>query len=262
MDKRQRIERLAETEEDRILLARIYDRMTAAAQRNVPGSTCFLSRREQVLAQRLLPEAALRFFGGYDGAERAVCCCVPDYLTLEDYLLGENGPVCAVRAAFYEGDRLTHRDFLGALMGSGVKREAVGDILVQTGRCDLLVTREIAPYILSSLESAGRTRLHLSPLPLDQVEPPEAQAKTIRDTVAALRLDSVAAAGFGLSRSKAAAYITGGKAAVNHLPCEKPDRLVAQGDQITVRGLGRLELAEVGGTTKKGRTGVVLRRYV
>lgn len=261
MEKRQRIERLAETEEDRILLARVYDRMTAAEQRNVPGYTCFLSQREQALARRLLPELELRFFGGYDGAERAVCCYVPDYLTPEDCLLGEDGPVCAVRAAFYEGDRLTHRDFLGALMGSGVKREAVGDILVQTGRCDLLVSREIAPYLLSSFESAGRTRLHLTALPLGQLEPPEVRTRTIRDTVAALRLDSVVSAGFGLSRGKAAAYVTGGRAAVNHLPCEKPDRLLAEGDQITVRGLGRLELAEVGGTTKKGRTGIVMRRY-
>lgn len=262
MDKRQRIERLAETEEERILLARVYDRMDAAARRNVPGSTCFLSQREQALAAALLPELTLHFFGGYDGAERAVCCFVPDYWTPEEYLLGEDGPVRALQASFYHGDRLTHRDFLGALMGSGVKREAVGDLLVREGRCDLLVTREIAPYILGSLESAGRTRLRLAPLPLSQLEPPEVQTVTRRDTVASLRLDSIAAAGFGLSRGLAASYITGGKAAVNHLSCEKPDRLLSAGDQITIRGLGRLELAEVGGITKKGRTGVVLRRYV
>ena len=262
MDKQQAIMRLAESEEDKILLARVYDRMTTAEQRNIPAATCFLSPREQILVQKLLPQLELHFFGGCAGTERAVCCWIPDYYEPEDWLQGEDGPLGAVRATFYEGDTLSHRDFLGALMGSGIKRETVGDLFVQTGRCDFVVTREILPYVLQNLESAGRTKLHLQPLPLEELQPPEAQVRLIRDTVATLRLDSVVASGFGLSRGRAAQYVESGRAAVNALPCEKPDRLVAQGDKISVRGLGKIELTEVTGTTKKGRTGVIISRYV
>ncbi len=262
MDKQQAIGRLAESEEDKILLARVYDRMTAAEQRNIPAATCFLSPREQVLVQKLLPQMELHFFGGCQGAERTVCCWIPDYYEPEDWLYSGDGPVGAVRATFYEGDSLSHRDFLGALMGSGIKRETVGDLFVQTGRCDFLVTREILLYVLQNLESAGRTKLRLQPLPLTELVPPVPQVKLVRDTVAALRLDSVVASGFGLSRSRAAQYVESGRTAVNALPCEKPDRQVAQGDRISVRGLGKIELTEITGTTKKGRTGIVISRYV
>lgn len=262
MDKRERIERLAQTDEDKVLLARLYDRLNAAAVRNVPAAGPFLSPREQAIARQLLPGTEFRFFGGYEGAERAVFCHIPDYLDPEAFLNGEDGPVQAVSARYYEKDSLSHRDFLGALMGAGVKRETVGDILVQPGLCQFFVTREIAPFILQNLESAGRTKLQLSPLALSEVSPPEAETKEIRGTVAALRLDSVISVGFGIARGAAADYIEGGRAAINGLPCEKPDRLLRETDRITVRGLGKIELKTVGGTTRKGRTGVTILRYV
>lgn len=262
MDKRERIERLAQTGEDKVLLARLFDRLNGAAVRNVPAAGPFLSPREQALARQLLPGTEFRFFGGYEGAERAVFCYIPDYLDPEVFLYDGDGPVQAVSARYYEKDSLSHRDFLGALMGAGVKRETVGDILVRPGLCQFFVTREIAPFVLQSLEAAGRTRLHLSPLPLSEVSPPEIGTKEIHGTVAALRLDSVAAVGFGLARGTAVEYIEAGRAAVNGLPCEKPDRLLREADRVTVRGLGKIELKTVGGTTRKGRTGVTILRYV
>ena len=262
MEKAQRIAQLAEQDKDKILLARIYDKISGAEQRNIPAATCFLSKREQILVQRLLPNVSLRFFGGYHGAERAICCYIPEYYAPDSWLMGEDGPVGALRAAYFAGDTLTHRDVLGALMGSGIKRETVGDIIMGAGQCDILVTREIQPYVLQNLESAGRTKLHLTSLPLDAITPPEVQKQEICSTVAALRLDSVVAAGFGLSRGKAALYIESGKAAVNWLPCDKPDKNVAEGDQISVRGLGKLELTAVGGKTRKGRNGIIISRFV
>ncbi len=262
MEKRDLIERLAQTEEDRVLLARLYDRMSRAVRKNIPAAGPFLSPREQALALRLLPETDCRLFGGYQGAERALLCYVPDYLDADAFLYGTDSPVQALAASFYEGDSPSHRDFLGALMGAGIKRETVGDILVGPGSCQFLVKREIAPYVLQDLDMAGRTKLHLAPLPLSELRPPALETKKIRDTVAALRLDSVSATGFGLSRGKAAAQIEAGRAAVNGLPCQKPDRLLAQGDTVTIRGLGRIELSEVGGTTRKGRTAVTVLRYV
>ena len=262
MEKRQAIERLAESDADRILLARIYDRIQGAVRRNIPAATCFLTQREQALARQLLPDVELVFFGGRREAERAVCCSLPDYLEPDVWLFGDDGPICAVRAEFYAADALTHRDFLGALMGCGIKRETVGDLYVQAGRCDFLVTREILPYVLQNLDAAGRTKLRLSPLAPEEISAPPPQVRLIRDTVAALRLDSILAAGFGLSRARAAQYVESGRTAVNALTCLKPDRLLRQGDTVSVRGLGKIELAEAGGTTKKGRTGVQIRRFV
>ena len=142
MDKREQIARMAQTKEDEMLLARVYERMTNAAARSIPASTCFLSKREQMLAAELLRGQDIRFYGGPPMAEREIYCYLPDYLD-ESWLESEDGPIAAVRASYFEGDTLTHRDFLGALMGCGVKRETIGDIYVAEGRCDFLVTREV-----------------------------------------------------------------------------------------------------------------------
>ena len=49
---------------------------------------------------------------------------------------------------------------------------------------------------------------------------------------------------------------------VNHRPCEKADKAVAEGDTLTCRGLGKCVLREIGGTSKRGRTILVLDRYL
>ena len=150
-------------------------------------------------------------------------------------------------------------------MGAGIGRETVGDICVGEGRCDFFVTAEIAPYLLQNFTSAGRTKLHLEQIPLTNAAIPAPEIKEIKeikDTLASLRLDSVISSGFRIGRSLAAQYVTTGKAAIDGLPCEKPDKAVAEGVKISVRGLGKIKLEKVNGKTKKDRISVVIHRYV
>ena len=182
MDRREQIAHLAATREEEMLLVRVCEKLDTAVQRDIPAATNFLSKREQMLVCEVLRGAPIRFFGGLSTAEREISCYLPDYLD-EDWLTGEDGPVAAVRAAFFERDSLSHRDFLGALMGCGIKRETVGDIYVATGRCDFLVTRDILPYVLQNLTDAGRARLHLEQIPLSALE---ARQKFVLDAQAVL----------------------------------------------------------------------------
>ena len=148
-------------------------------------------------------------------------------------------------------------------MGLGITREKLGDILLpEPGVCQVVALREALPILLSQWEGAGRWKVRLEAIPLDRLAPKPAQVKTIRDTVATPRLDAVLAAGFSLSRSKAAGYISAGKVAVNHRECLKGDKLVEEGDVLTCRGLGKCVVKEIPGQSKKGRTMLVLERYV
>ena len=235
MDRREKIARLAQTKEDEVLLARVYERITMAAQRNVPASSCFLSKREQMLVQELLRGEEFVFFGGAALSEREVCCYLPEYLD-ESWLYSEGGPIAAVRASLYEQDRLTHRDFL--------------------------VLREILPYVLQNLTSAGRTKLSLQEISLADIQLPQQAVKTVRDTVPSLRLDGIISSGFSISRGKAADYVSAGKAELNYLPCMKGDKQVSEGDLVSVRGLGKLRLEKVGGNTKKGRISIEISRFL
>ena len=191
-------------------------------------------------------------FQAADEAEGDLTTCAQENLTA----------VRVVRASFYEEDALTHRDLLGSLMALGLTRETLGDILVFPRWADVLATAPAAELLLSDWTDAGRVRLHTVPLPLAQLTPPQEKTKEIRDTVSSLRLDSVLAVGFSLSRGKAAEAVTSGKVQVNWTDCQKPDRPVAQGDTLTLRGLGKCVLEEVGHQTKKGRVFVTLKRYL
>ena len=259
---RSNIEKIAQNPEDRLLLAKLWDKIQAGIRRCIISNTCFLSLREQEMARDLFGvEPGLTFFGGYDDAERKMLVYLPEYLE-DDSLYEADSPVVCLRATFFEEDALSHRDFLGALMGAGIARETVGDICVGKGFCDFFVTAEIAPYVEQNFFSAGRTKLHLSRISLQDAQIPEPEIKEIKDTVASLRLDSVISSGFRIGRSLAAQYISAGKAAIDGLPCEKPDKPVSEGMKISVRGLGKIKLASVNGRTKKDRISVVIHRYV
>ena len=259
---RSNIEKIAQNSQDRILLAKIWDKITAGMQRNIPVHTAFLSPMELEMTRFLFgqPEGLIAF-GGFPDAERKMLCYLPDYLD-DSFLTQEDSPVICLRASFFAGDTPTHRDFLGSLMGSGISRETVGDICVGKGMCDFFVTEEIAPYLLQNFTNAGRTKLHLESIPLTQAIIPDQEFKVIQDTVASLRLDSVLSSGFRIGRSLAAQAVSAGKVAINGLPCERPDKPVTEGAKISLRGSGKIKLARVNGQTKKGRISVEIHRYL
>lgn len=256
------IDRIAHSTEDRMLLAKVWDKINAGIRRSIPANTCFLSPRELEMTRYLFGDlAGLSSFGGYPDAERKMLVYLPEYLD-DSFFHSEESPLVCLHATFFEEDSPSHRDFLGALMGIGINRETIGDICVSKGRCDFFVTGEIAPFVLQNLLSAGRTKLHLNRISLDSLSLPEPEVKEVRDTVASLRLDSVIASGFRIGRSLAAQYVAAGKAAIDGLPCEKPDKSVSEGSKISVRGLGKIKLTQVNGQTKKGRISIIIHRYV
>ena len=261
MDKRN-IEKIAQTADDRLFLAKIWDKINTGIRKEIVVSTGFLSLREQDMAKYLFGDiSGLHYFGGYSEAERCMLVYLPEY-TDDSALYNEDSPLVCIRATFYSGDCPSHRDFLGAFMGAGIARETVGDICVSQNSCDFFVTAEIAPYILQHLTSAGKSKLHLEQIPVSEAQIPQPETKQIKDTMASLRLDSIIATGFRIGRSLAAQYISAGKAAVDGLPCEKLDRLVSEGSKVSVRGLGKIRLTAVNGQTKKGRISVIIDRYI
>ena len=259
---RNNIDKIATNTDDRVLLAKLWDKINAGMRRNVPAATAFLSPREQEMARYLFGEpAGLCSFGGYEGAERRVLVYLPDYLD-ETFLYEQDSPVVCLRATFFDGDVRSHRDFLGGLMACGIARETLGDICVGKGSCDFFVTSQIADFVEQNLTSVGRAKLRLQRIPLNEAQIPDPEFKEIKDTVASLRLDSIISTGFRIGRSQAAAFISAGKAAIDGLPCEKPDKAVTEGMKISVRGLGKIKVHCVSGQTKKDRIWVIIHRYI
>ena len=167
-----------------------------------------------------------------------------------------------IRAVKADGSReLTHRDNQGSLVGLGIRRELLGDILVREDGADIIALADIAEFILMNYYKAGRTNLSLSQHTISELIVPQQKRTTITDTVASLRLDSVIASAFGLSRGKAAEAIGRGIVFVNHVEVTKPDFQVSEGDKLTLRGKGKACLLEVGGRSRKDRQYITIEKY-
>jgi len=265
MNKTELLNKFSKDPEERVVLARVLDQMERTQNRSIPCATQFLSPAQRAAAEPLLAASGHPkhlFFGGFEGAERTVCVFLPDWLEGEDFLSDEENPVGAIEASFPDGAGLTHRDLLGGLMGIGLTREKVGDLLVFDGMAQIVALKETIPIILSQFDQAGRYRLQLKEIPLSALSPAPVQVKLVKDTVATLRLDAVLSSGFSIARGKAADLINSGRVSVNHRECTKTDKAVAEGDILTCRGLGKCILKSVGGQSRKGRIMIEMERYV
>ena len=247
----------------RVLLSRVLDKLEVAEKRNVPAQTGFLSPAQRAAAEDLLSACGRPrhlFHGGYEGAERTVCVFFPDWQEEDDWAAAET--LSVMECTFPKGAALTHRDILGSLMGLGITREKIGDILMGEGKAQVIALGETLPILLSQLSQAGRYPLKCREIPLEELEVKPPEVRAIRDTVATLRLDAVAASGFSIGRSKAASLIQAGKLQLNHRECLKPDKLVEAGDVLSCRGMGKCVVKEILGESRKGRVMILLERYV
>lgn len=243
-------------EEDAVQLQHRLDELAARASRTGrPCYTGFLSpaEAEWAFASSRRQRVNVTFEGGYEDAERRMACF---WDAEEPYAF----PFQTLEVTWPHQSAPGHRDMLGSLMGLGLKRALIGDIVILQDRGYVFADEQMAEHISQTLTSAGRIRLQIKLLDEPPaLEPPK--GTEMHDTVASLRLDAVVASGFHLSRTDAAELIAAGHVKLRHLPTERPDARVQEGDAVSVRGYGRLTVEQVGNPTKKGRLPVTLMRY-
>lgn len=243
---------------DRACERRMAELAARAAKTGAPQRTGFLTPAERAQADICARQAgtALFTFGGTEDAERRVVAFADADWTPE-------WPVCCVRIEWNAkfGD-LGHRDILGALLALGIDREKVGDIHPGGGQAHAFMLPEMARYAEANLDRAGNVPVAVRVLPPDEAPQLAVEAgKPVRGTVASLRLDAVLGVAWNLSRGRAAELVAAGRVQVEYQLEMKPDRQVPEGAVLSVRGLGRAKLDQIGGRTKKDRIGITLTRY-
>jgi len=271
LDKQDILRKFARNNDEKMLLAKALDKFDEAARYNVPSNTKFLNEQERAYlsaALKSIKEAGNHrsvFWGGYENAQRTVLLFLPDYFEPED-LSADYGtgydPLAYIRIEYTCKKPLNHRDFLGSLMGCGLTRETIGDILVSESSCDIVLLKEILPYVMSNLDAVGRAKIKITEIDSKSLIIPEQKYAEIKTTLASMRLDGIISSAFPVSRSTAVEYITSGRVLVNYMECKKPDRLIGISDIITVRGMGKIELQEIGPLTRKGRFTVIIKKYI
>ncbi|MBO7273765.1 MAG: hypothetical protein J6V22_02800 [Clostridia bacterium] len=232
----------------------------------------FLTMRQRRRAERLLDARGMReniwFWGGHPTAERACLFLLPDYLVailpedaderetaLPDYLAEELQT--AVVALYIQGSgfrNLSHRDYLGAVLGLGIERDALGDIAVQDEHCAILFCpRTLAGFLSGELTKVGSDTVRCRECVIDETFTDGKKYRPISDTVASARLDCVVAALCNLSREAAQSAVRSGLVEVDFEPEERVDTVLEPPITVSVRGHGRFVLRSFDGETKKGR---------
>lgn len=248
--------------ENREVAARVIDLAEQAIKTWEVVVTDFLSPPEQVEIRQMfdrLTEVQLVFWGGYPQAERQRGAIARADLPLSS----ENVSLAAVdMAGNFLFDAATHRDFLGSILGCGIVREKTGDIIILGERgAQAIVTPEMVEFLTFHLQQVRSVPVKVSTIPLEELKIREPKKKELTTVEASLRLDAIASAGFGLSRSKMVDFINAGDVRVNWKDINQASYNLKAGDLVALRGKGRLEVGEIM-VTKKDRYRVQLTRFV
>jgi photosystem II S4 domain protein len=255
-------ENLLKSVENQAVLARVLDQAEQAIRTWEVVYTDFLSPPELIEAQELfqrLTEVEFVAWGGYPQAERQRGAIArPDIpLTATDMPLA-----LLDMAGNFLFDTATHRDFLGALLGTGIVREKVGDLIVLGERgAQAIVVPELVEFLEMNLTQVRSVPVKTQSIDWNELRVREPKKKELTTVEASLRLDAVASAGFGMSRSKMVDLISTGDVRVNWKSVKQASQPLNSGDLVAIRGKGRLEIGDIA-VTKKERYRINLTRYV
>ncbi len=243
-------------------LTRVLDQAEQAIRTWEVITTDFLSPPELAEAQEIfqrLTEVHLTVWGGYPQAERQRAAIARTEIPLEPTEI----PLTLLSiAGNFLFDTATHRDFLGSLLGTGIVRDKVGDIIVLGERgAQAIVVPELVEFLETSLNQVRSVPVQTRQIEWSELRIRAPKKKEMTTVEASLRLDAVASAGFGMSRSKMVTLINPGDVRVNWKPMKQASHTLKAGALVAIRGKGRLEIGDIM-VTKKERYRVSLTRYV
>ena len=253
-------------DENKLFMKIIEDRFRRFKDYYTAMNSAFLTPEQQSSLSGFLRShhgEGLILFGGYEEAERKQLLFMPDYTGVTDErsameYFRENPEECPmvlldVKIPAAQKGRLSHRDYLGALMGEGIRREKIGDIIVSEDGAQIVAAKELAGYLAENFRQAGRVCLDVKALPIFDLKQLETRTKNEKFTISSPRIDNILSAVFGISRKSAKEAISGGKVFVDGVEAAKPDFFLKGGEKVVLRGRGKAVYAGEKGTTRKGK---------
>lgn len=244
-------------DDERLFVKRIRELINIVNNSGLPRATMFLSDRQQSMALSVLLHDGISdyvFWGGYVGSERAILC-------VGDTQVSAKSRVEALNIKTFKENSLTHRDYLGALLSLGIKRECLGDILTDQNTCTVFLLPKTAEIVSKELVTVGKENVTIVKDCKNEYIKNQVQTESLSTTVASMRLDSVLSAMLKCSRSAAQTLIKSKKIEVNHIPIESVHYEVQSDDVFTISGIGKYKLNETGGKSRKDRLFIKYYKY-
>ncbi len=248
----------------KVLIARAEDTIELSKKQYSAKCFGFLTPSEASTIRRIFKEGpldgeiSLRFFGGYAEAERCLFLAFPEYA--EETVNEEFISLLEITARDIQN--LSHRDFLGSILGLGIRREKIGDIICLEDRCLVFAMSDITDYIASNLLKVANCGVKIREVEIRDIKIPMRSFQKIKTTVASLRLDAVIGAAIKTSRAKALEVIHAGRVLVNWNEALDPSAKMSPGDVFSIRGMGRFRLSEETSETRKGRISICIEKAI
>lgn len=257
-------------EEDKLLVAKILDKINLAKTRNQIVYTDFLNMHQKVISQEILnlqKEKNYKFFTPCEEAEKPVLIIYPDkYSELMEnnqYNYSNIAEVVRIKLPKENKEKYVHKDYLSGIMKLGIKREKVGDIFVFDDGADIIVNKEISKYLLESLNQLTRfSKAKIEKIDIAEIRKPEIKKEIIDIRVSSLRLDNIISELAHCSRTKANEIILEQRVFINYINENNNSKLVKENDIVVIRGKGRFNILKIDGQTKKGKIILVVEHYI
>ncbi|TVY09583.1 YlmH family RNA-binding protein [Paenibacillus cremeus] len=232
------------------------------AEQHAVKLTDFLDPRQAFILTTLVnrsQDVQVRFDGGHPDAERRRALVAPDYRVLD----AEDTGIRLIEVTSLDDKlkELDHGDYMGAILGLGIKRDKIGDIYPSENGCHFLVAAEVADYMRLNLSQVHRVHVQTELLPLEKLHATGTKLEEMSLSVASLRLDGIVSDVYRLSRAKVLIPIKAGRCKVNWKQEEDPSKALKQDDVISLQGFGRFKVLEIEGLTKKGRFRLKIGKY-
>ena len=254
--------------EDKLLIAKLQDKIKQCKNRNKIASTEFLNLHQKKLIQNKLNELKIKnyiFHGGFEEAENQVLIIYPEKLTEEIVLNTINDIINAIKIILpnEQVGEYEHRDYLSAVMRLGVERERIGDIIVYKNEAYIISIKENAQYIADSLKEFTRfKKSQIEIISIEEIKSKMPEFMQIEIHVSSNRLDSIVAEIARTSRSKAEELIKNERVSINCKYEYKSSKTVNVGDVIIVRGSGKYILNDIKENPKTKRLTIILKKYI
>ncbi len=255
-------------QEDKMCLAQVLDKIEISKAKGRIDSTDFLDMYQVSLVESFLKKNKIeqyKLFGGYEDSERKILITYPESYTEEMVQKNYEKFLKVVRIELPEEEhgKYAHRNYLGGIVKLGLKREKVGDILVANEGADIVVVSDFAEVLEKELPSLTRfENSKISITEISNLKKKEIKIENIEIIVPSLRLDNIVSDLARTSRSKASQIIAQERVFINGKNETKVSKQVKLGDIITIRGKGRFIIKDFKGTTRSGRTVVLIEKYV
>lgn len=257
-------------DDDRILVSKLLDKIEFVNKRNSVGHTDFLDMRQRQLLERVMLELKISNYvatGGYKTAERTVLVIYPE--KLEEIIKNDQFDyntifeVVRINLPNELKGMYSHRDYLGAIIKIGMKREKVGDIITSKDGADLIVLKESEKYIISGLKELTRfSKAIFQSWGIEKLNIEEPKTQLIDIIIPSMRIDSIVSEIIRTSRAKAVTIIKEERVFINHELVTKGAKEVKENDMITVRGKGRFKIGKIINNTRKGNLVLEVEKYV